>query len=124
MPAIMNASPVPAEIIGEIFTRGDGVMTRVKMVNTTLKHHRINCVKLESLAEAGRVQLTAAQDMARSGNRTGTRAALIQFRSTVTSLRDMYRDILIREDLPGETAKGVLSVAQSLDVAAVRAGLA
>jgi len=99
-------------------------MTRVRMVNTTLRHHRIDCSELDSLAQAGTLQLAAVQEMTRSGDRAGMRAALVQFKSTVTRLRDMYRVILVQKDLPGETAQGVLSVAQSLDVTAVRAGLA
>lgn len=124
IPPIMNGARIPTEQIFEIITRGDGVMTRVRMVNATLRHYRVDCSELDTLAEAGRIQLAAAQEMVQSGNRTGTRAALIQFRLTVTSLRDTYREILIREDLPGDTAHGVLSVAQSLDVTAIKAGLA
>lgn len=124
IPPIMSGARIPAEQIGEIISRGDGVMTRVRMVNATLRHYRVDCSKLDTLAEAGRIQLSAVQAMVQSGNRTGTRSALIQFRGTATSLRDTYREILIREDLPGDTAQGVLSVAQSLDVTAIRAGLA
>lgn len=106
--------------MGEFLSRSDGVMTRVRMVNTTLRHLGIDCSHLDSLAGNGTVQLTTVQAMARAGNRPGTRSALSQFRESVTFLRDAYREILIREDLPGETAQGVLSVAQSLDVTAVQ----
>jgi hypothetical protein len=110
--------------LGDILTRSDGVMTRVRMVNTTLRHLRIDCSELDILAGTGTAQLVTAQAMVRAGNRQGTRSALSQFRDTVTTLRDAYRGILVREDLPGETAQGVLSVAQSLDVTAVQAGIA
>jgi hypothetical protein len=106
--------------LGEFLSRSNGVMTRVRMVNATLRHLGIDCTLLDSLAGTGTVQLTTVQAMARAGNRPGTRSALSQFRESVTSLRDTYRDILVREDLPGETAQGVLSVAQSLDVTAVQ----
>jgi hypothetical protein len=108
----------------EVLSRSNGVMTRVRMINATLRHLRIDCAELDALAGTGIDQLTAVQAMVRTGNRHGTRTALSQFRETVTSLRNAYRGILIREDLPGETAQGVLSVAQSLDVTVVQAGIA
>jgi hypothetical protein len=94
------------------------------MINMTLHNLRINCAELDTLAGTGIIQLATAQAMAREGNHAGARSALTQFRDTVKMLRDAYRMILVREDLPGETAKGVLSVAQSLDVTAVQAGIA
>lgn len=107
----------------EILLRSDGVMTRARMVNTMLRHQKVDCSNLDMLTHTGIAQLAAVQEMARTGNRSATRSALGQFRGTVTLLRDAYRVILVREDLPGETAQGVLSVAQSLDVTAVKAGI-
>lgn len=106
--------------LGEFLSRSNGVMTRVRMVNSTLRHLGIDCPHLDTLAGDGTAQLMTVQAMVRAGNRPGTRSALSQFRESVTSLRDAYRGILIREDLPAETAQGVLSVAQSLDVTAVQ----
>lgn len=108
------------EKLGEFITRSNGIMTRVRMVNATLKHQGIDCSHLNDLAGNGTAQLTTVQAMFCAGNRPGTRSALLQFRESVVSLRDNYRRVLIRGDLPGETAQGVLSVAQSLDVIAVR----
>jgi hypothetical protein len=105
----------------EILARSEGVMTRVRMVNAMLRHQGIDCSGLDSLTGTGLVQLTAVQGMVEAGNRSGTRSALARFRTTATLLCDSYREILVREDLPGDTAQGVLSVAQSLDVTAVRA---
>jgi hypothetical protein len=123
IPPIMKTTPVNNDL-GRVLSRSEGVMTRVRMINATLRHLRIDCSELDSLARTGTAQLTTVQAMVRAGNRPGTRTALSQFRETVTSLRNAYRGVLVREDLPGETAHGVLSVAQSLDVTAVQAGIA
>lgn len=106
--------------LGEYLARSNGVMTRVRMINATLRHLRIECSELDTFAGNGTVQLANVQAMVRAGNRPGTRSALLQFRGSVISLRDAYRCVLVREDLPGEIAQGVLSVAQSLDVTAVQ----
>jgi hypothetical protein len=125
MTRVSMISPTMAHVphhdkFGEFLSKSNGVMTRVRMVNTTLRHLGIDCSLLDSLAGTGTVQLTTVQAMVQAGNRSGTRSALSQFRESVISLRDAYRGILVREDLPGETAQGVLSVAQSLDVTAVQ----
>jgi hypothetical protein len=112
-----------ANPVAEILVRSNAVMTRVLMVNSTLHSLRINCAELDALASAGSCQLAVVDTMNRAGDRAGIGTSLSEFRQTVTRLRDAYRVILIREDLPGETAHGVLSVAQSLDVTAVKAGL-
>jgi len=122
-PMITNALSNEDQL-NEILSRSNGVMTRVRMVNATLRNLGINCSDLDTLAGAGCVQLASVQEMARMENRPGLRTALTRFRMTVTTLRDAYREVLVREDLPGETAQGVLSVAQSLDVTAVKAGIA
>jgi hypothetical protein len=118
----MNPRP-PVYPVGDTLARSDGVMTRVRMVNAMLRHLRIDCTELDALAGTGTIQLAAAQAMILAGNPAGMRSALSQFRETVTLLRDAYRRVLIREDLPTETARGVLSIAQSLDVTAVQVGI-
>ncbi|MCK9580950.1 MAG: hypothetical protein M0Q92_10965 [Methanoregula sp.] len=123
IPLIIKSPPDNTQLV-EILSRSDGVMTRVRMVNATLRHLGIRCSELDTLAGAGTIQLAAVQEMVRAGNRQGTQTALSRFRMTVTTLCDTYREILIREDLPGEAAQGVLSVAKSLDITAVRAGTA
>ena len=123
VPPIMNPRRIPDPLSG-VLSRSEGVMTRVRMINSTLCHLCIDCSRLDALAATGTAQLNNAQAMIRAGDLQGTRLALSQFRNTVTLLRDAYRGILIREDLPGETARSVLSVAQSLDVTAVQAGIA
>jgi hypothetical protein len=123
IPPIMKTTPVNNDLY-RVLSHSEGVMTRVRMINATLRHLRIDCSELDSLAGIGASQLITVQAMVRAGNRPGTRTSLSQFRETVTSLRNAYRAVLVREDLPGETAHGVLSVAQSLDVTAVQAGIA
>ena len=110
--------------LSQVLSCSDGVLTRVRMVNTTLRHLGIRCAELDTLAGAGTIQLAEVQVMVRAGDRPGTKTALARFRMTITALRDAYREVLIREDLPGETAQGVLSVAQSLDVTAIQSGIA
>lgn len=123
IPAIMNP-PQTNDNIEEILARSNGVITRVRMVNATLRHLRIDCSELDNLAVTGTAQLAILQEMSRDENRSGISSTLTQFRDTVKSLRDAYRGVLVREDLPGEIAQGVLSVAQSLDITAVKAGIA
>jgi hypothetical protein len=117
----MNTAQIP-ERPDDILFQSNGVMTRVRMVNTSLRHLGIDCQVLDDLTRAGTTQLATAQAMQLAGNRSGTRSAFTQFRITTITLRNAYREILVREDLPGDTARGVLSVAQSLDVTAIRAG--
>jgi hypothetical protein len=112
------------DTLRDILSRSEGVMTRVRMINASLRLLGINCSELDTLAGAGSVQLASVQEMARGKNHSGLHTALTRFRMTVITMRDAYRDILVREDLPGETAQGVLSVAQSLDVTAVKAAIA
>jgi hypothetical protein len=123
IPAIMNRRTPPDPLV-TILAQSEGVMTRVRMINATLRQLRIDCTELDTLAGNGTVQLATAQAMLRVGNLAGTRPALARFRDTVNLLRDAYRVVLVREDLPGETAQGVLSIAQSLDVTAVQAMMA
>jgi hypothetical protein len=108
--------------VGDILTRSNGVMTRVRMVNTTLRHLGIDCSKVDGLAMTGIVQLTAVQAMMHVGNQPGTHAAFSHFQGTVLLLRDAYQEVLMREDLPRDTAQGILSVARSLEMTAVSTG--
>ena len=85
IPPTMAQVP-PHDKLGEFLSRSNGVMTRVRMVNTTLRHLGIDCSHLDSLAGTGTVQLTTVQAMVRAGNRPGTRSALSEFRESVTLL--------------------------------------
>lgn len=122
-PMIMNPC-TNDDTLRDILSRSEGVMTRVRMINASLRLLGINCSELDTLAGAGSVQLASVQEMVCVKNRSGLRTSLTRFRMTIITMRDAYRDILVREDLPGETAQGVLSVAQSLDVTAVKAAIA
>jgi hypothetical protein len=104
---------------GGMISRSEGVLTRVRMVNAMLRHQGIDCSELDELTGSGSVQLAFVLEMERSGNCAASGPAIRQFRSTVERLRDTYREILVREDLPGDTAQGVLSVTRSLAATAV-----
>lgn len=96
------------------------VLIRSGMMNTDLSALGINCTSTECLVTAAHRQILAAQEHANAGDAGEARAVLGEFLGTLQSLQDAYRMILIREDLPPATAQDVLSIAQSLDVIAVR----
>ena len=110
------------EQVGTMIDQSEGVLTRSGMMNADLKSQGVNCTQTQMLVEAGHYQISTARTQIKSGNGTGARETLFQCKVTLQSLRDAYRGILIREDLPGTTAQGVLSVARSLDVSAARMG--
>jgi hypothetical protein len=99
---------------------GGAVMTRARMVNADLKMRGLMNGSAENYVSAGTTQLSVASVQLDTGNTDGAKATLMQFRSTVQSLRDSYRYVLVKEDLPQPTAQGVLSVAQALDITAAR----
>ncbi|MEI8330373.1 MAG: hypothetical protein WCF90_01750 [Methanomicrobiales archaeon] len=66
----------------------------------------------------GTAQLAVASANFDNGNTTTAQENLMQFRSTLQSLRDSYRKILMKEDLSKTTARDVLSMA--LDSTAAR----
>lgn len=102
--------------------QGIGVMTRSSMVNANLNHSGTDTTEAEGLVMQGKTQILAAQNQTRMNDIEGTKATLTEFRTTLKALRDTYRGILVKEDLPQATAQGVLSVAQSLDVTAAQIG--
>jgi hypothetical protein len=107
---------------GNLLDQSEGVLTRSGMMNANLTSLGINCTNTRDRVEAGRAQVAATKEQIDAGDIQGARTTLAQLNRTVLSLRDDYRAILIREDLPDTTAQGVLSVAQSLDVLSVRLG--
>jgi hypothetical protein len=110
------------ETRGNLLDLGEGVLTRSGMMNTNLTSLGINCTNTRVLVETGHTRIATTRDQVNAGDIRGARTTLAQLNQTVLSLRDDYRTILIREDLPETTAQGVLSVAQSLDVLSVRLG--
>ncbi|MHB8164682.1 MAG: hypothetical protein ACYDDV_10155 [Methanoregula sp.] len=100
--------------------QGSAVMTRAGRINTELNTRGLGTRALEQYVSDGTAQLAAAAARLDNGKPEDARATLLQFRSTVQSLRDAYRSVLVKEDLPRTTAQGVLSVAQSLDITAAR----
>jgi len=106
----------------QMIDQGIGVMTRSGMVNANLNHSGIDTTRAEELVLQGKTRILAAQNLSRNRDTGGARASLSEFRDTLKALRDTYRGILVKEDLPQATAQGVLSVAQSLDVTAAQAG--
>ncbi|MDO9325066.1 MAG: hypothetical protein Q7T80_08950 [Methanoregula sp.] len=100
--------------------QGSAVMIRASLVNTKLKINGMNNASNERYVSAGTAQLAVAAAQLDNRNLEGAKETLLQFRSTVQSLRDSYRTILIREDLSQPVAQDVLSVAQALDITAAR----
>jgi hypothetical protein len=110
------------EMEGNLLDQGDGILTRSGMMNANLTSLGINCTKTRTLVETGHALIATTGSQVNAGDVRGARTTLAQLNETVRSLRDEYRGILVREDLPQSTAQGVLSVAQSLDVMSVRLG--
>jgi hypothetical protein len=110
------------EMEGNLLDQGEGVLTRSGMMNADLTTLGINCSNTRILVDTGHAQIAATLLQVKSGNVPGARAAIAQLNGIIKSLRNTYREILVREDLPQTTAQGVLSVAQSLDVLSVRLG--
>jgi hypothetical protein len=102
--------------------QGLGVMTRSGMVNINLAQSGVDTSRADELVMHGKIQILGAQNLSRNGDTDGAKASLLEFRTTLKTLRDTYRAILADEDLPQATAQGVLSVAQSLDGTAARIG--
>jgi predicted DNA-binding protein (UPF0278 family) len=100
--------------------QGRAMMTRAGMVNADLQMRGLNNGSAGTYVGTGITQLAVASAQLDKGNTGGAKATLLQFRATIQSLRDSYRLVLIKEDLPQATAQGVLSVAQSLDITAAR----
>jgi hypothetical protein len=98
---------------------GRAVMTRAGMVNADLLAQGLS-ESAGTYVAVGTTQLAVATTQLDKGNPEGAKTTLLQFRITVESMRDSYRAVLIKEDLPRTTAQGVLSVAQSLDITAAR----
>ena len=99
---------------------GRAVMTRSGMVNADLQARGMISGSTGTYVATGTTQLAIATTQIDNGNYEGAKATLLQFRDTVQSLRDSYRSVLVKEDLPPTTAQGVLSVAQSLDITSAR----
>jgi hypothetical protein len=97
-------------------------MTRSGMVNANLAHGGVDIHQAEGLVTQGKNQILAARNQSRNSDVDGAKASLSEFRNTLKALRDTYRGILVKEELPQATAQGVLSVAQSLDITAAQIG--
>jgi len=108
--------------LGQTIDQGIGVMTRSGMVNANLNHSGIDTTRAEELVMKGKTQILVVQNLSHDSDIVGARASLSEFQNTLIALRNIYRGILINEDLPQATAQGVLSVAQSLDVTAAQIG--
>ncbi|MEI7857513.1 MAG: hypothetical protein WCH85_08430 [Methanomicrobiales archaeon] len=100
--------------------QGSAVMFRASALNAYLKKNIMNNSSSEHFVSVGTAQLVDATSRLDNGKIEDTKDTLLQFRSTVQSLRDTYRSILIREDLPQPVAQGVLSMAQELDITSAR----
>lgn len=110
------------EMEGNLLDQSEGVLTRSGMMNANLTSLGINCTHTRTLVDVGHSQIADILEQVNAGDVRGARDSLARLNETVRSLRDDYRGILVREDLPQTTAQGVLSVAQSLDVISARLG--
>jgi hypothetical protein len=99
-----------------------GVMTRSGMVNARLSQSGVETDRADELVTQGTIRILAAKNQSRASDPEGAKASLRNLKGTLLSLRDTYRTILAREDLPVETAQDVLSAAQSLGTTAARIG--
>ena len=112
------------ERVGIIIDQCEEVLTRSTMVHRDLSGLGIPCTHIHGFVQEGNRQIMQVQMQRKAGDAAGTRAALAEFRINLQSLRDAFRGILIREDLPPATAHDVLSAAQSLEVITARMGTA
>jgi hypothetical protein len=117
---MMKKNSTESEEMGILINQSEGVLIRSGMMNANLKSIGINCTQIQALVETGQSQISTARAQLHAGNPAGAEVTLSGFRSTLQSLRDGYRGILVREDLPRTSAQGVLSVAQSLDLMSAR----
>jgi hypothetical protein len=117
---MMKQHSTEREQMEMLINQSQGVLIRSGMMNAELNARGINCTQVQVLVDTGQYQISTAQAQLLSGNTTGAGTTLSRFKDTIRSLRDAYRSILIREDLPQTTAKSVLSVAQSMDLMSVR----
>jgi hypothetical protein len=101
---------------------GSGVLIQSGILNADLKHNGVNTTVPDKLVALGKTQLGVARAQIRTGNGTGAQLALSAFRETILSLRDSYRDLLVSDDLPQDSAQSILSVARSLDSIGSRLG--
>jgi hypothetical protein len=101
-----------------------GVMTRSGMVNVDLRLRGVDISVTERLIAVGKTHIATARGLLMAGDTREATLELVKFRETVLSLRDAYRAILAREDLPDGSAQGVFSVAQSLELAGSHTGVA
>lgn len=110
----------PETIIRQNIDQGNAVMIRANSLNADLKNRGMNYRSAEHFVSAGTSQLADATTRLDNGNIEDAKGSLLQFRSTVQSLRDTYRSILISEDMPQPVAQDVLSMAQALDIMSAR----
>ncbi len=109
-------------LLGQTIDLGIGVLTRSGMVNANLNHCGIDTTRAEERVVKGKTEILAVRNLSHGRDVAGARALLSEFTNTLITLRDIYRGILVEEDLPHATAQGVLSVARSLDVTASQIG--
>ncbi|WP_321507031.1 hypothetical protein [uncultured Methanoregula sp.] len=100
------------------------VLDRASRLNTDLRSHGINTIVVEELifvvgSHITRMRASSVRQMSNQED-PQDHAGLGE---SVSSLRDTYRRILIREDLPPSVAKEVLAVAQLFDITAGSMGI-
>jgi hypothetical protein len=116
----LRMNVTPDTTIRQMIDLGKAVMTRSGMVNADLESRGMISGSAGTYVATGTAQLSIATTQINNGNDEGAKATLLQFRDTIQALRDSYRSVLVKEDLPPTTAQGILEVAQSLDITSAR----
>jgi len=93
----------------------DEVLSRAVQLNTNLRSHGVTITSAEELIGNGNSLVAGMRSYSCCQVPGETRPGPVRLGETVSLLRDTYRRILIREDLPSATAKEVLTVAQLFD---------
>lgn len=91
------------------------VLSRAVQLNTNLRSHGVTITSAEELIGTGNSLVAGMRSYSCCPVPGETRPGPVRLGETVSLLRDTYRRILIREDLPSATAKEVLTVAQLFD---------
>jgi len=99
------------------------VLSRAAQLNANLRSHGITSAPAEELIGNGKSLVAGMRSYACCQEPGETRSGPARLGETVSLLRDTYRRILVREDLPPAIAKEVLTVAQLFDKTAGYMGI-
>ena len=100
-----------------------GALSRAMQLNADLRSHGITITYAEELIGNGNSLVKGMRNYTCCQVPGETRSGPARLGETLSLLRDSYRKILIREDLPPSVAKEVLAVAQLFDKTAGSMGI-